>query len=60
MEIGSESVKIKSRKLSQMSFHENFTLQNFLTIRVLTCLLGKVTMENVFKESVWMRDTAYT
>ena len=33
MAIGSESMKIKSRKLSRMSFHENFTPQNFLTIR---------------------------
>ena len=33
MAIGSESVKVKSRKLSQMSFHENFTPRNFLAIQ---------------------------
>ena len=33
MAIGSESAKIKSRKLSRMSFHENFTPRNFLAIR---------------------------
>ena len=33
MAIGSESTKIKSRKLSRMSFRKNFILQNFLAIR---------------------------
>ena len=33
MAIGSEPVKIKSRKLNRMSFHENSTPQNFLAIR---------------------------
>ena len=33
MAIGSESVKIKSRKLNRMSFCENFTPLNFLAIR---------------------------
>ena len=32
MGIGSESAKIKSRKLSRMSFHENFSPRNFLAI----------------------------
>ena len=31
--IGSESAKIKSRRLSRMSFHKNFTLRNFLAIQ---------------------------
>ena len=30
--VGSESAKIKSRKLKRMSFHENFTPRNFLAI----------------------------
>ena len=33
MAIGLESAKIKLRKFSKMSFHENFTLQIFLAIR---------------------------
>ena len=33
MAIGPESAKIKLRKLSRMSFHENFTPRNFLAIR---------------------------
>ena len=32
MAIGPESAKIKSRKLSRMSFHENFIPRNFLAI----------------------------
>ena len=33
MEIGSESAKIKLRKLTQMNLRENFTPRNFLAIR---------------------------
>ena len=33
MPIGSKSAKIKSQKLSRMSFRENFTPRNFLAIR---------------------------
>ena len=33
MAIGSESMKIRSQKLSRMSFRKNFIPQNFLAIR---------------------------
>ena len=39
MEIGSESVNIKLRKLEQMSFHENFNPQNFLAIQYVMVLV---------------------
>ena len=52
MAIGSESVKIKSQKLSRMSFHENFTPQNFLATRYFSTG-GKVHPVSNFTELIY-------